>query len=60
MLRYFLYVRKSTESEERQVLSIEAQISECRQFADKENLKIVIYSPNQRLLRKSEGLSLTG
>ena len=40
-MRYILYARKSTESEERQVLSIEAQLSELREFAAKENLEIV-------------------
>ena len=41
MIRYFLYVRKSTESEERQVLSLEAQLTECKKFAENEKLKIV-------------------
>jgi len=40
-MRYILYARKSTESEERQVLSIEAQISELKEFAAKEKLEIV-------------------
>ena len=37
---YFLYARKSTDTEERQVLSIEAQLVELKQFAEKENLRI--------------------
>ena len=40
-MRYIIYARKSTESEERQVLSIESQISELREFAAKEKLEIV-------------------
>ena len=38
-MKYFIYTRKSTDSEERQVLSIESQISELKEFAAKENLK---------------------
>ena len=40
-LRYFLYARKSTDSEEKQVLSIEAQLFELRVYAERERLKIV-------------------
>jgi site-specific DNA recombinase len=38
--KYFLYARKSTDEADRQVLSIEAQLTEVRQFAQKENLII--------------------
>lgn len=34
-MKYFIYTRKSTDSEERQILSIEAQIAEPKEFAAK-------------------------
>lgn len=40
-LKYVLYARKSTESEEAQVLSIDSQIKEMLLIADKDNLNIV-------------------
>jgi len=40
-MKYIIYTRKSSESEERQVLSIEAQLAELREFAAKEKLEIV-------------------
>ena len=40
-LKYFLYVRKSTDVEDKQVLSIEAQITELKEFAARMNIHII-------------------
>src|SRR3989344_3670090 len=41
MPKYFIYARKSTDDEERQQLSIPAQIEELRTFSQKENLEVL-------------------
>jgi DNA invertase Pin-like site-specific DNA recombinase len=41
MKNLFLYARKSTDVEDKQVLSIDAQINELREFAEREQIKIV-------------------
>ncbi len=40
MQKFFLYARKSTDVEDKQVRSIDDQIAELRTFAEKENLEI--------------------
>jgi hypothetical protein len=40
-VKYCLYARKSSESEERQIMSIDSQLKEMSQLAEKEKLEIV-------------------
>src|SRR3989344_5062079 len=40
-MQYFLYARKSTDVEDKQILSIEAQLAELRALARKNDLEIV-------------------
>ena len=41
MPKFYLYARKSTEDEERQIMSIEAQLAELAEFAKRENIEII-------------------
>lgn len=41
LLKYIIYARKSQENKDRQVLSIASQLSELREFADKNKLNVV-------------------
>lgn len=52
--KYCLYARKSTESEERQVLSIDSQIKEMLELAEREGLDVV------ELKRESHSAKETG
>ncbi|HNS71605.1 MAG TPA: recombinase family protein, partial [bacterium] len=40
-MRYLIYARKSSESDERQILSIPAQLREVREYAEKYKLEVV-------------------
>ncbi len=40
-IKYFLYARKSSESEDRQMASIDSQIDELKKLAAENNLEIV-------------------
>jgi DNA invertase Pin-like site-specific DNA recombinase len=54
VVKYCLYARKSTESEERQVLSIDSQTKEMLQMAEKEGLNVV------EIKRESHSAKATG
>ena len=58
-MEYLIYARKSTESEEKQVLSIPAQLRELREYAEKLDLIILdeIYeSKSARIPNKRKDL----
>ena len=43
-MKYFIYIRKSTDSEEKQVLSIETQLAELKEFAVKSKFCVAKFS----------------
>ena len=56
-MKYFIYTRKSTDSEERQVLSLESQLSELKEFAAKEKLEIVASLSEAKTAKEPEKMS---
>lgn len=50
--KYFLYARKSTEDDDKQVMSIEAQLFELREFVRKENLEIILEFQESKSAKK--------
>ena len=42
-MKYSLYARKSTDVEDKQILSIEAQLAELREIAKREQLNVARY-----------------
>lgn len=53
-VKYLLYARKSTESEERQILSIDSQVKEMLQLAEREGLEVM------EIRRESHSAKATG
>ena len=51
-MKYFIYVRKSTDVEDKQVLSVEAQIVELKEYAAKYELQIVDTFVEKRTAKK--------
>src|SRR3990167_4123628 len=47
-MKYIAYCRKSTDEKDKQVLSIEAQIAELKEFARRENLELVDFITEAR------------
>ena len=41
MIKYICYCRKSTDEKDRQVLSIDGQLSELKEFAEREKLQVI-------------------
>ena len=54
MEKYILYARKSTDTEDKQVLSIDAQLAELRKFA-RDNKLVVIDELIEKRTAKSPG-----
>ena len=48
MIKYIAYCRKSTDEKEKQVLSIESQVEELKEFATKEKLHVVCFLTESR------------
>lgn len=55
MPKYFVYTRKSTESEDKQVLSLESQQKELDSFVEREKLEVVEYIEGESKSAKQPG-----
>ena len=53
-IKYFLYVRKSSEAEDRQVASIESQVDELQKLAQEQNFHVV------KIFRESKSAKAPG
>ena len=58
MPKYFLYTRKSTDTEDKQVLSLESQLNELNEFIRKEGLEVVEVFPGEAKSAKQPGRPL--
>ena len=47
-MKYIGYCRKSTDESDRQILSIESQIAELKEFADRQNVEILDFVTESR------------
>ena len=56
-MKYIGYCRKSTDESDRQILSIESQIAELKEFADRQNVEILDFVTESRTA-KSPGRPL--
>src|SRR3989339_1334848 len=52
MIKYIAYCRKSTDEPDRQILSIEAQVAELKEFAQREKLEIVEWITESKTAKK--------
>lgn len=57
-VRYVLYARKSTESEDRQQKSLEDQIKECKEMAERDGLNIVEVIKESKSAKRSNNRPL--
>jgi DNA invertase Pin-like site-specific DNA recombinase len=56
-MKYIAYSRKSTDESDRQILSIESQIAELKEYADRQNVEILDFVTESRTA-KSPGRPL--
>ena len=52
MTKYIAYCRKSTDDDNKQILSIEAQVTELKEYAKKENLEIFLLLTESKTAKK--------